>query len=363
MRNILITAYSLEIGGIETSLIRLLNNIDYDKCQITLLLYKKEGQLLDLVPKEVEIIEYMPFHEGNVIIRKVKNRYRYIKFIRNARKKYDLVISYVQYVKFLNRLVLDTKIENYVWIHTDLYLLNEKDKVDDFINEMGFKEFDNIVFVSHNNMDKYLKGNRQENQNYIVCKNYLDKQNIIDKSKEKISDYKKSDKIIFVNIARHEEKAKKLSRLIEAVELLNKEYDNFELLLVGGGPQSDMYLEMIKERNLKNIKMLGLKTNPYPYFKLSDCFVLTSDYEGDPVTVYEALTLDIPIITTNVGDVERVVTKGNGIIVPEKSSKAIYEAMKKFLNEKNKFKVTFDIDNYNLSIKEIWKDIFEGDGK
>ena len=49
--------------------------------------------------------------------------------------------------------------------------------------------------------------------------------------------------------------------------------------------------------------MLGKKTNPYPYFKLTDYVILTSNYEGFPVIYGEAITLGKPIITTiNVTD-------------------------------------------------------------
>ena len=57
-----------------------------------------------------------------------------------------------------------------------------------------------------------------------------------------------------------------------------------------------MYEDYAKK--LKNVKFLGKKTNPYPYMKKADYIILTSDYEGFPVTYLEAIILSKPIITT-----------------------------------------------------------------
>ena len=46
-----------------------------------------------------------------------------------------------------------------------------------------------------------------------------------------------------------------------------------------------------------NIKFLGKKKNPYPYYKLADAVVLSSDYEGYPVVFLESYILNKPIIT------------------------------------------------------------------
>ena len=48
----------------------------------------------------------------------------------------------------------------------------------------------------------------------------------------------------------------------------------------------------------KRVTFVGQKTNPYPYIKLADYIILTSDYEGFPVTYLEAITLHKRILTT-----------------------------------------------------------------
>ena len=67
MKKILFSAYSLDVGGIETALITLLKEIA-SKYEITLVLEKKEGIFLNELPKEINLITYTPssFLLGNI---------------------------------------------------------------------------------------------------------------------------------------------------------------------------------------------------------------------------------------------------------------------------------------------------------
>ena len=111
----------------------------------------------------------------------------------------------------------------------------------------------------------------------------------------------------FINVGRHEERQKKLSRLIDAASLLKKDNLNFQILFIGDGPQTEGYKKQVKEKQLENnILFLGRKQNPYPYFKISDCVLLSSEYEGSPVVYTEAMVLNKPVITTNVSGSDQI---------------------------------------------------------
>ncbi len=56
-KRILITSFDMEIGGVERSLIGLLNTIDYSKYDIDLMLFKHEGGFFSLLPKEPNLLE------------------------------------------------------------------------------------------------------------------------------------------------------------------------------------------------------------------------------------------------------------------------------------------------------------------
>ena len=123
----------------------------------------------------------------------------------------------------------------------------------------------------------------------IVCNNFVDNQKIEKLSNEKI-ELKKEEITTFLNVGRHDEKEKRLSRIIEVAEKLKQDHYEFRILFVGDGKNTKQYQEMVQQKNLEEqIIFLGRKQNPYPYFKISDCVILTSDYEGYPVVFLESM--------------------------------------------------------------------------
>ena len=109
---------------------------------------------------------------------------------------------------------------------------------------------------------------------------------------------------------------------------------------------------MVKNKKLEdNITFLGQKKNPYPYYKISDCVVLTSEYEGYPVVFIESMILKKPIITTNVSDYEQI-EKGYGIVTT-KNVDDIYKAMKNFIQNGYELKSEFNYHKFNEEILGI----------
>lgn len=80
--------------------------------------------------------------------------------------------------------------------------------------------------------------------------------------------------------------------------------------------------------------------------KYSDAFVLSSDYEGQPMVLLEALVLGVPVITTSFGSVKGALPKGIGKVVPP-NVQDLAKAM--ILESKNpSVHVKFDSRSYNL---------------
>ena len=125
-------------------------------------------------------------------------------------------------------------------------------------------------------------------------------------------------------------------------------------------------MELVKREKLKNrIEFLGAKENPYPYFKISDCVILTSEYEGYPVVFLESFVLNKPIITTKVSDWNSAIEKTSAGIVTDISESGVYEGMKQFLDsikETGTCKpAKFDAEKYNEEIKEKLQKIINGE--
>lgn len=87
--------------------------------------------------------------------------------------------------------------------------------------------------------------------------------------------------------------------LINAISLVNKKMP-VRLLIIGDGELKKSLVKQVKNLNLEHVvKFLGFKSNPYPYIKNSDLFVLSSRWEGSPNALTEALALGVPCVATD----------------------------------------------------------------
>ena len=358
MKKILFTAYSLEVGGIEKALMTLLNYLSsQEKYDITLVLEEKKGMFLNDLDKKIKIIEYKPDNSKNVLIRKFKNLMKRIKFVLKYKNKFDFSASYATYSIPGSFITRTASKNNCLWVHSEYmtFFNNNKQEYMKFFNKLKVEKFKNIVFVSENAKKIFDENYSKLKYKTQTIYNLIDYKDIINKSKEQIEE-KKSDVYTFLNVGRHTEKDKKLSRIIEVAKMLKKDNLQFRIIFVGDGQDSEKYKEKVKKNGLeKEIIFLGNKKNPYPYFKIADSFIMTSEYEGFPVTYLEAMILELPIITTDVSDSEEIIAGKYGIIV-EKNVELIYNMMKMAIKKGIKPNEKFNGKEYN---KKIENELFE----
>ena len=120
-------------------------------------------------------------------------------------------------------------------------------------------------------------------------------------------------------------------RLIQAFDLVHQEDPNTRLVILGSGPSRERLEQVIEAHGLASaVTLAGHQPNPYVIVANSDCFVLSSDYEGQPMVLLEALILGRPIVTTSFGSVRGALPDGYGLIV-KREVQALAEGMRAFL--------------------------------
>lgn len=352
MKKLLFSAVDMNVGGIETALLTLLNYLAEKNYEITLVLEKKQGTFLQNLNDKIKVVEYNPSNCKIVLLRKIINSTKRIKFILKYKNKFDFAASFATYSNMASFVARTASTNNALWGHADyLELFNyDKEKVKTFFNNLHYDEFKNIVFVSKKAKETFLEIYPNSKNKVIVCNNIIDYKKIETLSNEKIEE--KKNVYTFVNVGRHDEKQKRLTRIIEASKNLKQEGYNFEVWFIGEGKDTNIYKELVKKYKLEEcIKFVGAKKNPYPYMKLADTIILSSDYEGYPVVFVEAFVLNKPIITTNVSDALEDVQNKYGIVT-SKDEEGIYEAMKTFLQNGFTIKEKFNSEKYNNNITE-----------
>lgn len=154
----------------------------------------------------------------------------------------------------------------------------------------------------------------------------------------------KGKKIITIGRLSHEKDHEKLIRAYKAAKLNEKQ---IKLYIIGSGPLEDHLSGLISELSLnKWVYLLGQKSNPYPYLKQADLFVLSSNHEGQPMVLLEALVLKKSIVATDITGNRGMLGDSYGRLV-DNSINGLSEGMVEFF-EGNTFDYDeFDAEKYN----------------
>lgn len=351
-KKLLFTAYSMGLGGIETALLNLLNRIDYDVYDVTLILEKKEGIFLDMIPKSVKVIEYKISDNKFVLFRKIVNRIKLLKWQFKLKNKFDFSCSFATYSRPGAYLALAASNNSHLWVHLNYYVTYHYDEIEmkKFFDGVKARKFKRVVFVSEENRRDVCEHYKWIKDKAFVCNNFINGEEILEKAQEEC-DYKRGKETLFINVGRHDEYQKRLTRIIEASKKLKEEGYKFKVLFIGEGNDTNMYKEKVENNKLENnIIFLGKKKNPFPYYNLADAVVLSSEYEGYPVVFLESMLLNKPIISTKVSDWEDL--DNNFGMFCDCDVDSVYLNMKKYLDKGFKLKKRFDYEKYNEDINK-----------
>lgn len=158
-------------------------------------------------------------------------------------------------------------------------------------------------------------------------------------------------KILNIGRLSHEKDQEKLIRAFAKSELVEQDVN---LFILGQGPLKDHLQKVIQDLNLsERVYLLGQVENPYIYLKNADLFVLSSNHEGQPMVLLEALTLNTPILATDIVGNRSVLTSMPDCLV-ENTEDALATALTLHLD--NRVINTFDAQQYNTdAIQKVLK--------
>ena len=149
------------------------------------------------------------------------------------------------------------------------------------------------------------------------------------------------DEPIFITVGRLSGQ-KNPQLMVDAFMALSKSNSNARLLFVGDGNLRHAVDALIAKYDLENrILVAGIRGSDKvaTYLKGADVFVLSSDYEGMPICVLEALACGLPVASTDVGEVARVVSPGvNGELLSVHEPDQLAHAMAKCLKYAEKYR-------------------------
>lgn len=135
---------------------------------------------------------------------------------------------------------------------------------------------------------------------------------------------------VFVNIGRLSPE-KNQARLIRAFAQVHSECPEARLVIVGDGPLKDELTALVGSLGLRDVvTMAGQRPNPFAILRRSDCFVMSSDYEGQPMVLLESAVLGVPSISVAFGSVASALPEG-AITITEQDDEDLATAMIAFV--------------------------------
>lgn len=231
----------------------------------------------------------------------------------------------------LANIFLGHKIQFVQTIHNDIYrgYSNKLSKLQIYLGHIWGKL--RFVTISSTNY-------KQFNEVYPTCKqtmivngrSNLPITNDYNKVVFEVNSYKNdSDTLVFVHVARCADQKNQML-LINSFNDFVTIYQNAILLIIGAGFDSDLGKEL-QGIACSKIHFIGPKNNIADYYNNADAFILTSTYEGMPITIIEALLCGIPVLSTPVSGAIDVIENGkNGIISKGYSVEDVVEILRTF---------------------------------
>lgn len=369
-KNVLIFPGPLTPNGITTSALNLLANVNNDKYNFVLylpmnLVRGRDNRLsdalnmgFDYIPSPPRIVLNNP---EKLVYRKFVSRLnlsRDEKAILNQAFKKEVqrifnkltfsdVIHFTGYDANPSKMFENIDTRRHMWVHNNLNeeLLIKNNLNRDVLFDM-YEVATTIDVVNPEVREKLLATSYfadDVRDKVGVVKNTIDFKGILERSQEDVEyitdDVREiladPDSIKFINIARFSPE-KGLDRLVKAFNAVsaNNPDKKLYLFLIGGnGVEKNNIVNLIESSDFKNTIYLYENVNPLPLLRKSDLFVLSSYYEGLPMVFFESLTLDVPILSTDIPGPRDFLSQGYGNIC-ENSVEGITEGMQEYLEGK-----------------------------
>lgn len=375
-------------GGVESTLLSLLDMMDRNKYDITLMMLQNKGDFLYKIPENVKINNIkIPEKEKGIFFGKKKVFFSYLKklqFIKlikfllynssfsltenrtknfeyfemisdsipNIDEEYDIAIDYFGYATFTT-FFLSEKInakKKVSWIHSIM------SRFDPVAFKKYYEKMD-IIFACSQMVKEDFEKIFPTINTVEVFYNIINPIEIRKKSLKNggFEDDYSGTRILTVGRICHE---KGIDIAARTYNLLREKGYNIRWYIIGSGSKED--IDSIKEIicDKENFIFLGIQDNPYVYMKQCDIYVQPSRFEGYCTTTNEARIIGCPIVMTNVSGANEQINNGENGFIVESNENSIFNAVKTMMDSEdiiNKFRVNIqkiDCDTRN-EIKKI----------
>lgn len=201
------------------------------------------------------------------------------------------------------------------WEHFNIYH-HPNQKMRSYVRKFAVKYLDAIVTLTEQDKRYYNEELKFKCPIKAICNP------VIDRKKDNI--YNKSSKVI-ISVGRLTYQ-KGFDRLVDVAEIVLKKHSDWKWLVFGEGEDYAELQKSINEKKLSNnLKLMGNVNNIEEQYRESSIFVMTSRFEGLPMTLLEAKSYKLPIVSFDIktGPRECVLDEVNGYLVQDENIKLL----------------------------------------
>jgi glycosyltransferase involved in cell wall biosynthesis len=333
---------------------------EHDQSDLYILDHKKLG-LVEEVKPNVNSIHYYKITTWKFII-------AYAKFLRHIIKdKYDVVHTHLPVAGWMT---IPAKLFNRKtkFIYSEHNLVSFYTKYNYYLSGLTYSFFDCIIPVSHE-VSEVIK--QSEKGLFFKTKKSVTILNGI--NTDKFSNAHRNTENLYENftvglVARFRPQ-KRVDKWAEVAAAVNRINPGIKFLMVGDGPDDEMLRNKINELNMQGkIELPGMLSDTASAYKRIDTFLLTSDFEGLPLAIMEAMSTGCVPVVSNVGGIKQLQFDGFGYKFDEFNAEDIAKVIVAYASNKERFKNesvkarAFVEANYSLTkqvheIVDLYKDV------
>lgn len=368
-KRILFIMTALNGGGAEKVLVDILHHFDYNQYDVELMLTTTDGVHYKRIPANIkQIILYKILFLQWIrrlflwIYRKIGSVFLLRFYLQAITKgmEYDTIVSFMEGEPLLIHSLLLNKGKRHVtWVHTDFQVNHWSNRL--LRDELYmYSCIDRIVCVSGLVRSNFVQCYPMLAEKVDVVYNLIDRLYIQSLQKDK----KLMKKRFTICSVGRLMQPKRYDRLIRVASILKKNNCNVDIWIVGDGALENDLRKLVIELNVTDmVFFMGFQNPPYVYMKQADLFVSTSEVEGFPLVICEAMCIGMPIVATDTCGAKELLGNNEYGIITKHDEYDIASIIMALLNKPEKLSYyreramkranIFDIDETMYNIYKI----------
>lgn len=363
MIKVLFLIPTLDRGGAENVLVNLVNNMDYDKFDITVQTLFDQDSQKDSLNKSIKYKSFLKkqFRGNSKLLALVPAKLLYKCIVKD---EYDIVVSYLEgpTAHVLSGCpFIDTK--RVAWIHVELK--SDSSFSAGFSSKKkairAYSQYDRIVYVSQNVKTQFENTSDCVYPQGLVLYNTVDCNSIKKLAKEPIDDIEfDANETNIISVGRIVA-AKGYDRLCHVHKRLIEKGIKHHIYILGAGPQQKKLEEYLKNNNLLNsFTFIGFRDNVYKYVEKADLFICCSRREGFSTAVTESIIVGTPVLSTNCSGAYELLGENNefGVVV-ENSEDGLYNGLKELIQNNEMLSHYKEVSKVRANLFNTKKTVFE----